>query len=143
MKKIATGMDTQREDFINSLYSNLKKKTVKAIQNHENLISLASSYAQDGLVESECIELLMIDGGISREAAEAYINMVKTSSDENDGLYEYSFQFEDSRGNIISSFDIGKTVKASSDDNAMVRAEEIMQEIDADEVEIKNVFRIS
>jgi hypothetical protein len=133
MKKIATGIDIQRDDFVNSLYSNLKKKTVKAIQNHEKLIALAASYTEDGLVQSECIELLMIDGNISREAAEAYVNMVKTSSYENDGLFEYSFQFEDSRGNIISSFDIGKTVKASSDDNAMIRAEEIMQELDADE----------
>jgi hypothetical protein len=70
--------------------------------------------------------------------------MVKASTDENDdALFEYSFQFEDSRGNIISSFDIGKTVRASSDDHAMIRAEEIMQELDTDEVEIKNVFRIS
>ena len=127
MKNQSTGRDTQRAVFVESLYNSLRKKTTAALDNHDKIISLANSYLQDGLEVNECVELLMIDSGLSRTAAEGYVDLVKSSEEEVDnGLQEFSFQFEDVNGRVWSSFDIGKTVKASSDEDAWEKAEEVM-----------------
>lgn len=126
MTRISTNFDTQRANFVESLHLNLKKQTVKAINEHNKFITLANSYINDGLDESESIELLMIDG-LSKEAAESYVEMaVNDEEDRSDGLFEYSFQFEDVYGKIWSSFDINKTVRASTDAEAWVKVEEIL-----------------
>ena len=142
MKNPSTGREAQRTDFVESLYNSLRKQTKVAIDNQQKLISLAKSYLQDGLEPHECVELLMIDGGLPRKAAEGYLAMVKNSSQEleNDEGSDYSFQFEDSRGNVLSSFDIGKIVTASNAVEAMEKADTLMQSYD--EVTILNVSRI-
>lgn len=142
MKKTSTGRDVQRASFVSSLYNSLKKKTAKAIDQHEKMIALATSYSDDGLSDLDSIELLMIDGDITREAAESYIDMIKKTSSDVEGMDEYFFQFEDSKGNVVSSFDIGRTVLASCEDDARVKAEESVRDID-DDVEIINVSKIS
>jgi len=142
MNKPSTNRDAQRLTFVESLHNSLKKKTVKAILDHNKFISLASNYVEDGLDNSECIELLMIDG-ISREAAESYILMVQSNKEEEaSDLQEYSFQFEDEYGKIWSSYDIGRTVKASDDDDAWIKSEEMLEEIEASQ-KILSIQRIS
>jgi hypothetical protein len=144
MKNSSTGRETQRTDFVTSLYSSLRKKTKIAMDNHNQIISMASSYVQDGLAEKECIELLIINQGLSRTAAERYVSMVKSSSEaieETTEENEYSFQFEDSHGNVLSSFDVGKIVTASNEKEAMDKADTIMQGLE--EVTILSVSKIS
>lgn len=127
MKNQSTGRDIQRTAFVESLYNSLRKKTAAALEDHNKIISLAASYVQDGLEQNECTELLMIDCGLSREAAESYVSMIKNSENENnDGSHEFSFQFEDVNGRVWSSYDIGKTIMASSNKEAWEKAEEIM-----------------
>jgi hypothetical protein len=131
MKRVVTTRDIQRTTFIESLYNNLKKQAAKAEVEHEKFRVLVSSYLTDGLEEAECVELLMIDG-LSRDTAESYTAMAmslgtgKESDDSSEGLYEYSFQFEDVHGIVYSSFDIGKTVKASSNNEAWTKAEDAL-----------------
>jgi len=126
MNKVITNRDVQRATFVESLYSSLRKQTKQAFSDHQRFAKIASSYVHDGLEDSECIELLMIDG-LSREAAEGYLNMVKTSNaDMDNDNPEYSFQFEDEEGSIFTSHDIGKMVQASSDEDAWKRAEETL-----------------
>ena len=142
MKNPTTGRDIQRSEFVDSLYNNLRRKTAEKIKNHEKLVLMASSYVKDGLELSECTELLMIEGDINREAAEGYINMVVNSS-EDKGLYEYSFQFEDSDGKLWSSHDIRKVVRASNEDEAWTKAEEaISEETTIDGEKVISVNRI-
>lgn len=125
MSRPSTSMDVQRVTFVESLYSSLKKQATKAIAEHQKFIKLASSYVEDGLEDKECVELLMIDG-LKREAAEGYVSMVKSNKEETpDNLFEYSFQFEDESG-IMSSYDIGKIVRAANDDDAWTKAEELL-----------------
>lgn len=126
MTRPSTGMDVQRVTFVESLHNSLKRQATKAIAEHKKYASLARSYLEDGLEESECVELLMIDG-LSREAAESYSAMVKSEVEENGDLSEYTFQFEDEMGRITSSYDIGKTVRASNDEEAWEKAEEILE----------------
>lgn len=127
MKNQSTGRDVQRTAFVESLYNNLRKNTAAALEDHKKIIALASSYMQDGLEASECAELLMIDYNISREAAASYVSMVRNAEAEvSEGQHEFSFQFEDANGRVWSSFDIGKTVKASTDEEAWEKAEEVM-----------------
>lgn len=144
MKNISTGRDVQRTAFVENLYSTLKKKTASFIEEHNKMARIAKSYMNDGLEDSECAELLMIDCNLSREAAESYVNMAKNSSVEEDGLQEYSFQFEDAYGKVWSSYEIGKTIKAASKEEAWDKAEEvIMSETSMEPEKIINVDRIS
>jgi len=143
MSRPSTVRDVQRVTFVESLHNSLKKQATKAIAEHKKFISLASSYIEDGLEEKECIELLMIDG-LSREAAESYTTMAQTKeSDVQDAnLVEYSFQFEDENGMVLSSYDIGKTIKASNDEEAWTRAEEVLKESDNETPRLLSVHRI-
>ena len=102
----------------------MQKQSVKVLKDHERLITIAKSYVNDGLNESESIELLMIDG-ISREAAENYISLATCEEEDSNDTFEYSFQFEDDYGRIWSSYDINKTVRASSDAEAIKKAQEV------------------
>jgi len=123
MSKQFTTRDIQRATFVESLHSSLKKQASIAIADSNRFMKLACSYIEDGLNESECIELLMIDG-LSREASESYLAMASSNEvQETDGLHDYSFQFEDSYGKIYSSYDIGKVVRASNDSEAWEKAE--------------------
>jgi len=124
MKGSSTGRENQRTDFVDSLYKNLRNKTEAAIGKHSRLSKLASTFLSDGLDPQECIELLIIDGGISRDAASAYVNMAQAESPVAEDGNEYSFQFEDTHGKIWSSHDIGMTIHASSDTEAWEKAEE-------------------
>lgn len=120
----STGRENQRTDFVDSLYKSLKSKTEIAVGKHNRLSTLAGTFLSDGLDLQECVELLIIEGGISREAANAYVNMAQSQSSIIEGGDEYSFQFEDTHGRIWSSHDIGMTVRASSDEEAWEKAEE-------------------
>ena len=146
MSKQITNRDVQRTTFVESLYNSMKKQTLQAFDEHKKFISLANTYVNDGLEESECIELLMIDG-LSRDSAESYIAMASNKDanvDETlveDTLPEYSFQFEDTNGAIWSSHDIGKIVKASSDEDAWTKAEEILEE--RQDVEFQRVVSVN
>ena len=134
----------QRVTFVESLYNSLKKQTAKAIDDHQKLIAKAKAYLNDGLDESECVEMLIIDG-LNREAASGYVNLARTgNSDSEEGLYEYSFQFEDVYGKVWSSHDIGKTVRASTEDEAILKVEETLSsDTDLEADKIISVNRIS
>ena len=141
MNKPSTSMDMQRATFVESLHNSLKKQATQAITEHRRFVTLASSYVDDGLDESEVIELLMIDG-LSREAAESYTAMAKEGEIQ-DNLHEYSFQFEDVSGRIYSSYDVGKTIRAASDEDAWAKALESLDDQEIEPEKILAVNRIS
>lgn len=140
MSRPSTSRDVQRVTFVESLHASLKKQASKAIAEHNKFITLTASYVADGLEDTECVELLVIDG-LSREAAESYVTMVRTNNEAtHDDLTEYSFQFEGDDGRILSSYDIGKTVRAANDDDAWTQAEELL--CDEDSQKLLSVCRI-
>jgi len=127
MKGLSTNRESQRIDFVDSLYKNLKQKAKSAVFKHNRLSKIASEYLSDGLDPQECSELLIIEGNISRDAANSYVVAAQSErSLINLEGSEYSFQFEDTRGKIWSSYDMGITVRASSYDEAWEKAEEIV-----------------
>jgi hypothetical protein len=142
MNKQSTNRDVQRTVFVESLYNSFQKQAKKAITDYKKFVVLADSYIKDGLDESECIELLMIDG-LSREASECYTDMAlnKEASLE-DNLSEYSFQFEDGDGRLWTSYDIGKTVKAANNDEAWVKTEELLNDQDIEASKVLSVTPI-
>ncbi|TRZ83334.1 hypothetical protein D4R86_00790 [bacterium] len=143
MTRLSTNMDLQRATFVESLYGSLKKQAAKAVEDHDKIVTLASSYLADGLEESECVELLMIDG-LHRDSAESYTAMAMANALDNEDLSEYTFQFEDSSGKLWSSFDIGKTVQASSSEDAWTKTEEMLfSHPDFETERIVTVTRIS
>lgn len=141
MTRPSTDRDFQRVTFIESLHNSLKKQAKKALADHHRFVAVAQSYMQDGLEESECVELLMIDG-VSREAAEGYVAMAESNeAPKEEHLPEYTFQFEDIYGKVWSSFDIGKTVRASTDEEAWTKAADL---VDADpDLEPQNILSVS
>lgn len=143
MSRPSTSRDVQRATFVESLHASLKKQAAKALEEQKKFIILARSYLDDGLEEKECVELLMIDG-LSREASEGYAQMaLNKEASVADELVEYSFQFSDVSGTILSSSDIGKTVKASTDDEAWTKAEELLEnESDLEIQKLLSVHRI-
>ena len=144
MTRLSTNMDFQRATFVESLYASLKKQASKVVQDQEKFIILASSYLSDGLEESECVELLMIDG-LERDTAESYTALAMSNEVRPEtALNEYSFQFEDAYGKLYTSFDIGKTVKAANEEDARIKTEEIIyNEQDIEPGQIISVTRIS
>jgi len=143
MTRLSTNMDLQRATFVESLYGSLKKQAAKAVEDHDKIVTLASSYLADGLEESECVELLMIDG-LHRDSAESYTAMAMANAPDNEDLSEYTFQFEDSSGKLWSSFDIGKTVQASSSEDAWTKTEDMLfSHPDFETERIVTVTRIS
>ncbi len=126
MKKHSTTEDIIRLSFVESLYKELRHQTQSAIDDHNKMIVKASIYIEDGLSDSECRELLVIDG-LKREAAESYIQLAKSKIPVTSG-HEYSFQFEDVYGKLWSSYDVGRTVYASSDQEAWEKAETVILE---------------
>lgn len=125
MKKHNTARDVQRNSFVENLYLSLNQQTKKALAHRDKWIKMASEYIEDGMLEDECIELLMIDG-LSREAASSYVDMAIENSHELEESQEYSFQFEDSFGRVWSSSDVGHFIKASSDSEAWTKSEEFI-----------------
>ena len=139
MKSQLTARELQRHEFIESLHTTLRRQTKQAIAGHEHFVHLAKAYLSDGLDPSECAELLIIDG-VDREAASSYVDMVTDESEEQNGS-EYSFSFEDSHGRIWSSFEVGKVIYASNDDDAWQQAECLMD--DDPELEIDKVIAVN
>ena len=144
MTTALTTMDVQRTTFVESLHNSLKKQATKAIADQKRFLVLANSYISDGLEENECVELLMIDG-LSRESAESYTSIASSENESlEEELDEYSFQFEDVYGKIWSSYDIGKCLKASDDDEAWEKAELMLNaEERIESSKILSVSRIS
>jgi len=142
MIRQATNLDEQRVTFVESLYNSLKQQAAKALVDHHKLVAIASAYLDDGLEESECVELIMLDG-ISREGAEGYVAMAMNNEEENSNnkLPEYSFQFEDSYGKIWSSYDIDRTVRATSSEEAWEKAETIADA--SPDLEIQKVIAVT
>jgi len=130
MKVLSTSNEAQRTAFVDSLYNSLRKKTEAAINKHHKMAVQASSYLNDGLDNQECIELLMIEGKLSREAATSYVSMAQEETIVSDDQHDYSFQFEDDKGKILSSYDIGKRIFASNDSEAWEKSEAALSEID-------------
>ena len=124
MTTTLTNRDIQRTTFVDSLHNSLRKQAIKAINDQKKFLVLATSYIEDGLEEQECVELLMIDG-LPREASESYVSTVLGNKEE-ELFNNYSFQFEDGYGKVWSSYDIGKGVMASNDDEAWEKAELLM-----------------
>ena len=61
-----------------------------------------------------------------------------------DELNEYSFQFEDEYGTIWSSYDINQTIRANDDQEAIVKADELLDNSSLIEsAKILSVNRIS
>ena len=143
MARVTTNMDMQRATFVESLHKSLRKQASKVIADHNRFIAMASTYFEDGLDESEAVELLMIDG-LSRESAESFISMaMNKQSKSDDGIFEYSFQFENNdEGSICTSHDINKIVRASSDEDAWVKAEEAIDEAGIESARVLSVNRI-
>jgi len=144
MTRVTTNRDIQRLTFVESLHASLRKEAARVLEDHKKFNTLASSYLSDGLDESECVELLMIDG-LSREAAESYTAMAVNTEEEieEDALFEYSFQFEDNYAKIWSSYDIGKTIKASGDEEAWRKAEGLLNDEGTNVHKVLSVTRIS
>ena len=141
MKNSSTTEDLIRLSFVDSLYKQLRQQTKNAIQDHDRMVSKASLYLEDGLSESECSELLVIDG-ITREAAASYVQLAQENNPQIDGRHEYSFQFEDVYGKRYSSYDIGKTIRASSDEDAINEAERFLGSV-TDEFEFDKIVSVT
>ena len=139
--KQSTGIDIQRAAFVDSLYNSLRQQADSALKDRDKILLEAESFLEDGLSESEAIELLIIDHRISREAAESYISMSSDNDIKSDGN-EYSFQFSDDYGKVWSSHDIGKVVYASSDEEAWAKAEQVILEVDSELDSVLSVNRV-
>lgn len=124
MKKNQTSRELQRAEFVDNLYRKLRRQTQAALDVSHKWTKLASSYIQDGMDTEEAVELLMIDG-LTADAARGYIHIAQNSDADSD-CDEYTFQFEDTYGKIWNSFDLGKVVTASSDQEAWKKAESII-----------------
>ena len=141
--KILNNSINQRTLFVDSLYSALKKEAKKVESEYNKYASSAIDYLDSGLSEAESVELLIVDG-LDREAALGYVAMASDMgtcpSDEDDDGDEYSFVFEDTFGNIFSSYDIDTIVVASSNSDAWQKAGELIG--DDTDFEIKNIISV-
>lgn len=136
----STNNDIRQATFIEGLSKSLRK-AAKVINDNKKFVALAKSYKEDGLDEGECIELLMIDG-LSREAAESCLVVADNDIEDSENGEEYSFQFEDGDGRVWSSFDINRTITASSEEEAFAKAEDSFCEPEDEGIKVLSVSRI-
>ena len=136
----STNKDIRQATFIEGLSASLRR-AAKVVTDNQRFVALAKSYKEDGLDEGECIELLMIDG-LSREAAESCLVVAENDIEETQNGDEYSFQFEDAEGRVWSSFDINRTVTASSEEEAFSKAEGSFSEPEDEGIKVLSVSRI-
>ena len=144
MKNTITSRDIQRDNFVKTLYANIRRKTKKAIIDHNKMASRANTYLNDGLDPNECVELLILDG-LTRDAASNYVEMAQDKNSDSDNKIiqntnEYSFSFEDSFGKIWSSQEIHKTILASSHEEAWRKTEELLN--DSEEYESEKILSV-
>jgi hypothetical protein len=139
MSKQASNSDFMRATFIDGLHNSLKKQANAAIKDYKNQSKIAKSYLDDGLTESECIELLVIDG-LERSAATSYTAMALNGMEESESP-EYSFQFEEN-GAVWSSHDVGISITASTDEEAWSKAEEALNTLNLEAQRIISVAKI-
>ena len=143
-KKVTTNRDMQRVLFVENLEKSLRQAE-QALKKNDRFLELASEYIQCGLSQEESVELL-IGEGLHREAAENCVNCIMDDVDSlqfDDNSHEYSFQFEDGYGKIWSSFDIGKTVFASNDEDAFVLASEIILGSNDQDIELERIVSVN
>jgi hypothetical protein len=134
--------DKARLEFVENLYKNLRKETQSALNYRNKLLSKANNYLDDGVTEEECVELLVIDG-VERNIAERYVQLAQNSALKG-GQYRYSFQFEDVYGKLWSSYDIGKEIYASNEEDAWEKAEEaILSDTSIEPERVVSIDRIS
>jgi len=143
MKIRSTSEDLRKLSFVDNLYKQLRQQTKSAIEDHNRMIVKASNYLEDGLSDSECAELLVIEGS-NRIAAENCVQSAKSNEAQLDGRHEYSFYFEDVYGKTWSSYDINRVVRASSDEEAWEKAESaILEDPSIEPEKVVSVDRIS
>jgi len=129
----------QRTLFVDSLYTHLKKEAEKVKVEYNKYASLAHDYIESGLDDQEVTELLIVDG-LDRDAAQGYISMAKDNWADDESDQEFSFVFEDIYGNVFSSHDIGKTILASSKEEAIKKASLLVG--DDNEYEIQSIITV-
>jgi hypothetical protein len=131
----------QRTLFVDSLYNHLKTEAEKVKVEYNKYATTASEYIASGLSELEVVELLIVDG-LDRDAAKSYISLAQDmggGSDEED--QEFSFVFEDTYGNVFSSYDVNETIIASSKEEAWKKAFSLIGD-DVD-YEIQSILSVS
>jgi len=130
MKISSTNEDLSKSQFVQSLYRSLRQQTKNAISDHKKWMAKTAIFIQDGLDSEECEELLVIEG-LSRAAAKNYVEMVQSDVEKGGGLNEYSFQFEDAYGTVLGSYDVGKKIFASNENEAWEKSEEVVGNLDS------------
>ena len=119
-----TSRNDHQSDFIESLYQNLRKETELVLSQKKHYANKASSYVEDGLLEDEAVELMIIETGLPREACQGYICMA--SQNNTDDVDEFLFQFEDESGKVWTSIDFGQKVYAKDEEDAWQVAENML-----------------
>ena len=140
---VITPRERQRRDFFDGLSFELEKIAATTDSVNASLRDSAEEHFAKGAEAEVCIDLLILDGFSSRSARNYVETRVKAASfqeEETEGS-TYDFMFRDHRGRLIRGSEIGRSVKANDDEQALHIASKIMSEVEPP-VEVIEVHKL-
>lgn len=124
----ATGRAIQSQMFISNIgkiFADMDKMETRVSSRNAKLDALASSYVNSGMTVDETVELLVEDGFNVEMARNYVMSMV---SDDSEDCSEWDYIYETVNGSIRRGSDRGHVITASTREEAMEMATEMLSE---------------
>ena len=134
-----TVRNVQRSIFLHELRNHMD--IMRSGTRRAELVTSAEEYLREGLSESECKELLVMDGFNGDMVKSCVDDLCKSSEISEDEEPRWGFELEDSHGNIISNADIGMVITAGNRTEAWEKVEATMSLKDPTE-RLLRVFKV-
>ena len=134
-----TGRKVQTGLFLESLRHQFDQMSMGV--NKDDLYAAAQENLNDGFSDAECVELLVSDG-YDPDMARACISSLSGTVSKTKTASVWNYDFEDSRGDTVTSMDRPRTVVASSSDEAWEAAEVAISDAGLDYCRITKVYPV-
>ena len=131
-----TGRQVQTGLFLESLRQQFDQMSNSS--DKDSLYISAQDYLGEGFSCGECVELLVSDG-FNPDMARSCASSVYRESSKKKSMW--GFEFEDAQGSTVTSFDMQKTVLASSKEEAKEAAEVLVADAGLDYCRITRIFK--
>lgn len=134
-----TSRERQRRSFFDNLFRELDKMAAVTDSENASLRDAAEAYFADGVDGETCVDLLILDGFPTKSARDYVRTRVEAAELKTNATYD--FMFKDHRGRLIRGMEIGRSVEATNDSEALSKATEIMSTVEPS-VEVIEVSKI-
>jgi hypothetical protein len=126
--------------FFSNLHAQMDKMAGKL--HKSELFKAAKAYLGQGFSATEAEELLTMDGYDPDLIQSCIVSLASDKAEPATGEHEWGFEVEDSYGRVSSSFDLGITIRAKNETEAMTKTEKILSGEESKPSGTITVFRL-